>query len=250
MPGGGTLSRTQIAFAAVVAVAFAAVCLVPFVTWRSDFSGTTMAAAPSEFMTEVEPLSGGGSLLRFHRRNRRALMAVTFAEAMGLLRSSDPGFIATLSEALRDSTFPAVFWEHPPFSAATANSQYEFVLNPATQLESTPADPATFAEKLRLDHEVATFPNLRGDAMLVAPVQQAGIEEATYAHLKTFLQHAPANQQRALFAAIGEAMQMHAKRSEEPVWLSTSGLGVAWLHVRLDVRPKYYTHGPYKARVN
>jgi len=30
-------------------------------------------------------------------------------------------------------------------------------------------------------------------------------------------------------------------------WLSTSGLGIAWLHVRLDERPKYYTHAPYRS---
>ena len=28
----------------------------------------------------------------------------------------------------------------------------------------------------------------------------------------------------------------------KPVWLSTSGMGVAWLHFRLDQRPKYYTY--------
>ncbi len=31
-----------------------------------------------------------------------------------------------------------------------------------------------------------------------------------------------------------------------PVWLSTAGAGVSWLHVRLDTRPKYYHHGPYR----
>jgi hypothetical protein len=31
-----------------------------------------------------------------------------------------------------------------------------------------------------------------------------------------------------------------------PVWLSTSGLGIYWLHFRLDTVPKYYTYAPYK----
>lgn len=30
------------------------------------------------------------------------------------------------------------------------------------------------------------------------------------------------------------------------VWFSTSGLGVAWLHFRIDPFPKYYTYRPYK----
>jgi hypothetical protein len=39
---------------------------------------------------------------------------------------------------------------------------------------------------------------------------------------------------------------MHQRVSAKPVWLSTAGGGVAWLHVRLDDRPKYYAHAPYR----
>ena len=31
-----------------------------------------------------------------------------------------------------------------------------------------------------------------------------------------------------------------------PVWLSTAGGGVDWLHMRLDERPKYYRHLPWR----
>ena len=31
-----------------------------------------------------------------------------------------------------------------------------------------------------------------------------------------------------------------------PLWVSTSGAGVYWLHLRLDSFPKYYTHAPYR----
>jgi len=31
-------------------------------------------------------------------------------------------------------------------------------------------------------------------------------------------------------------------------WVSTSGLGVSWLHVRFDTFPKYYNWHEYKAR--
>ncbi|MFO1021395.1 MAG: hypothetical protein U0903_11970 [Planctomycetales bacterium] len=33
----------------------------------------------------------------------------------------------------------------------------------------------------------------------------------------------------------------------KPVWLSTAGAGVPWLHVHLDDQPKYYSHAPYRA---
>lgn len=40
----------------------------------------------------------------------------------------------------------------------------------------------------------------------------------------------------------------HGQRQDDshPVWFSTSGMGVPWLHFRLDHRPKYYTFTPYK----
>jgi hypothetical protein len=42
-------------------------------------------------------------------------------------------------------------------------------------------------------------------------------------------------------------LKKHKKKSSgggaaKPVWFSTSGMGVAWLHFRLDERPKYYTY--------
>jgi hypothetical protein len=55
---------------------------------------------------------------------------------------------------------------------------------------------------------------------------------------------APGAQKHALWRAVGEAMQRRI--SQKPVWLSTAGMGVAWLHVRLDDRPKYYGYMPYR----
>ena len=33
-----------------------------------------------------------------------------------------------------------------------------------------------------------------------------------------------------------------------PLWLSMAGMGVSWLHVRLDLSPKYYGFPDYRAR--
>jgi hypothetical protein len=45
---------------------------------------------------------------------------------------------------------------------------------------------------------------------------------------------------------VGVEVRRALRRTGEPVWLSTNGDGVSWLHVRIDERPKYYTHGPYR----
>lgn len=39
---------------------------------------------------------------------------------------------------------------------------------------------------------------------------------------------------------------MVARLGVRPVWLSTAGMGVSWLHVRLDARPKYYGFAAYR----
>ena len=46
-------------------------------------------------------------------------------------------------------------------------------------------------------------------------------------------------------AALGGIILAGIRLGGKPVWLSTAGLGVGWLHVRLDDRPKYYRHAPY-----
>ena len=79
------------------------------------------------------------------------------------------------------------------------------------------------------------------------PTRVSPLNPARYAHLAAFVREAPETQVRAFGAAVGSAMLARmAEVGDKPIWLSTSGLGVAWLHARLYSRPKYYTHGPYK----
>ncbi len=46
--------------------------------------------------------------------------------------------------------------------------------------------------------------------------------------------------------SISFGQEMEKRVSDKPVWLSTAGGGVPWLHVRLDNRPKYYSYRPYR----
>ncbi|HEU5075095.1 MAG TPA: hypothetical protein VFU02_12985, partial [Polyangiaceae bacterium] len=69
-------------------------------------------------------------------------------------------------------------------------------------------------------------------------------EPSAYTHLAAFLRHAPPEQCEVLLREVGFAARECLRN--EPFWLSTSGLGVAWLHVRIDSRPKYYQYTPYR----
>ena len=86
------------------------------------------------------------------------------------------------------------------------------------------------------------FENLGKDAILVVP-SPLGSEPA-YSHLAAFIRYAPENQRHLLWRIVGQTVQNEI--SARPLWVSTAGGGVDWLHVRLDSRPKYYGYAPYK----
>jgi hypothetical protein len=96
--------------------------------------------------------------------------------------------------------------------------------------------------RLRPGRGVVEFPNLGRDAIMVVPCPIGAASK--YGHLAAFIRQAPESQKHALWEVVGEAMERRLGKS--PVWLSTAGAGVSWLHVRLDDRPKYYGYGPYR----
>jgi len=167
---------------------------------------------------------------------------LTVADILRLWRDDDI-FRGFWVETLRAPPFAAYCWEMPPLRRSNVDRSFEcvFVDNPA--LAATAADPGPFEAHFRAaaGADSVTFDNLGGDARLVAPCPRA--EPAVYSHLAVFAREAPDNQARALWRAVaGGAAE---RLGERPLWLSTAGLGVYWLHVRLDDRPKYYRHRPY-----
>jgi hypothetical protein len=147
-------------------------------------------------------------------------------------------FISLLAEA----PYQAFFWETPPVTSQTLYHPFEFVLIDSPALANVEAEAHYFAEHFKEGTDVVTFPNLGKDALLVVPCPVARL--SAYPHLAAFVRHAPPPQIHALWQAVGNAMEQLLGSS--PLWLSTSGLGVYWLHVRLDARPKYYQYQPYK----
>ena len=146
---------------------------------------------------------------------------------------------------IQESSFDAFFWETPPVTDKTLGRPFEFVLVQSTSLAHLQPDPSPFMQHFSShpSKTVLTFPNLGGDAILVVPAPLA--DQACYTHLAQFLRSAPASQVDAFWSSIGSAMEKRI--SSRPIWLSTAGMGVSWLHLRLDSRPKYYRHAPYTA---
>src|SRR5262245_20213284 len=166
----------------------------------------------------------------------------TFAEVLERWRS-DAGFRSWFNTILADSPFTAFRWETPPVTAATSSRDFEFVLLDSPGLARRP-EPEAFSEHFAdaTSGGVIVFPNLGGDAIMIVPHPIA--PPSTYGHLAAFVREAPEPQRQALWQSVGEAMAQRI--GARPVWLSTAGAGIAWLHVRLDDRPKYYGFEQYR----
>lgn len=177
--------------------------------------------------------------VRFHVATCTRVLC--WAEVLALWTDS-PSFADEFTAALANSQFTCFRWETPALRRQDLDEPFEFVLIDSPDLPENP-DPTPFAEHFRraADRPVIRFDNLGGDAELVVPCPIA--EDCAYVHVARFVREAPADQQRALWHEVGLAMER--RLDERPVWLSTAGSGVAWLHVRLDDSPKYYVHSPY-----
>jgi hypothetical protein len=170
----------------------------------------------------------------------RAGAAPSFADVLHELATSEQ-FRRQWLNWLSALAIDAYVWECPPATASRLSQPFECVFLSSPSLAHMTAEPDVFAQHFRPDRKVVTFGNLGGDAVLVAPCP-AG-DHPDFGHLAQFVRTAAPDHQDALWQAVGDSMS--ARVGVDPVWLSTAGHGVAWLHVRLDSRPKYYRHADY-----
>eukprot|EP00581_Thalassiosira_minuscula_P028154 CAMPEP_0183755264 /NCGR_PEP_ID=MMETSP0739-20130205/4083_1 /TAXON_ID=385413 /ORGANISM="Thalassiosira miniscula, Strain CCMP1093" /LENGTH=286 /DNA_ID=CAMNT_0025992047 /DNA_START=52 /DNA_END=912 /DNA_ORIENTATION=- len=159
-----------------------------------------------------------------------------------------------LSDIIASSPYSALLFETPGSSYFfSSRGQFRFALVDAPTLQSAEDSPDTvsFAEHFRkcpADATVCSFGNLGKDAILVAPTPQSSVSSATYSHLAAFVRGAP-KEQVVDFWRMGaqKYLEKLKKSPNERTWFSTNGMGVSWLHLRLDDAPKYYSYGPFKA---
>jgi hypothetical protein len=150
-------------------------------------------------------------------------------------------FRELIQEEMRAAPFVAFRWETPPLTATTIDQPFECLLHDSPDLD-VPANPTDFQNYFQPDVEVVSFENLGADALLVVPCPIS--RSANYSHIGAFHRGAPHSQQHAFWITAVRAVL--ARLGSQPLWLSTAGGGVDWLHMRLDKRPKYYRHLPWR----
>jgi hypothetical protein len=158
---------------------------------------------------------------------------------------NDRSFRSFFISILVDAPYSAYFWETPPVTSTSFDRQFEFVLVDSPQLADVRADQSAFTNHFASAEpgaSVIEFSNLGGDATLVVPCPCGSLP--AYSQISAFARQAPEDQQDQLWQLVGAALERQL--GTQPVWVSTSGLGIYWLHVRLDSTPKYYTYDPYR----
>lgn len=193
--------------------------------------------------TEVEQLDEDRVL---QIRLLRDAEPLSFSEVMTRWQD-DPEFRRFFISVLADAPFSAYFWETPPVTRTTITQKFEFVLVDSKSLEGVHTDQQAFSNHFastKPGTSVIEFSNLGGDATLVVPCPVGPLP--AYSQISTFSRQAPDDQQHQLWSMVGAALER--RLGAQAIWLSTSGLGIYWLHIRLDSSPKYYTHEPYRSR--
>lgn len=162
-------------------------------------------------------------------------------------------FSDMLTNALINVDMMGYVWECPSVSESSkASTPFEFVVIPALTLARRTPNPKDFIAHMPTRNSVVSFPNLSGDAVLVVPTLPLLHDYTHMGHLASFLRHASRATSRLLWRVVAETLQKRLQKAGRAtkVWLSTSGLSVPWLHIRLDAKPKYYQYTPYKDATN
>lgn len=152
-------------------------------------------------------------------------------------------------QSFSDMDMTPYFFETPPVTLETLNSTvFEFVLVAAREFNQALPSPGNFQKYLKKCTDgVVSFSNLGKDAILIVPCQLAHESPNPYTHLANFIRLGNERQIKLFWQEVARQMQKRLRvKQGKKVWISTCGLGVFWLHVRLDTSPKYYSYTAYR----
>jgi hypothetical protein len=155
------------------------------------------------------------------------------------LLSEVPQFAEGLREVFKAIPFKAYYLEFKPLRLEGKATSVEWVIINAPGLYEQKPDSSAFDSYIHAN-EVVSFTNLAKDSILVIP-PKTGVD---FANMARFIEQGSQEQFTALWSRVYQKIK--AWGGEDALWISTHGHGVPWLHVRLDLKPKYYQHVPFK----
>jgi len=172
---------------------------------------------------------------------------LTSIEFINFLKEFGEEFRSFLTNANRELG-SAYLWECHPISQSTINQPFEFVIIKSGELNNITQNYASFWEHIKKsisdgNNDVCSFLSLGRDANLVVPIPREGKD---YKNLAEFVSNSSIRQWKTFWKEVGNKLLAELEKNDDPKWLSTHGLGVPYLHVRIDTRPKYYSFQEYR----
>ncbi|KAF0483248.1 toll/interleukin-1 receptor domain-containing protein [Gigaspora margarita] len=170
---------------------------------------------------------------------------LSYAEFIELLRLGDENFLDTFKKALNEATNKlfAYVWECPPIHKEMTNKPFEFVVTKSMALRHIKQDYSSFKEQIieSNNKDVCSFLSLGKDATLIVPIPCHNLD---YKNISNFTKNASKEQQIKFWQEVADKL-VECLEFGTSKWLSTSGLGVHYLHIRIDSKPKYYVWKEY-----
>lgn len=165
------------------------------------------------------------------RMQHRDGSAVIWEEVLKIWESQPQVFV----KMFRQVEFKEFFWKCKPFKSLREEYVHEIIRASGFR----PADPTAFSGHFsRSEESVVVFSNTGQDAIILSPRPPRGRATLrSYASIASFMRDGPKTKQNQLFKALASTIR---KTRNRKLWVNTNGLGVPWLHVRVDFTSKYY----------
>ena len=128
------------------------------------------------------------------------------------------------------------FWETKPIT--NLNDDYKEIFIENSILSKLKQNYSSFEEHIKKSKNkyVTSFYNLSKTSLLIIPIPKINKNFAT---LKDFTDNASITQKKEFWKYVSKKIKEFSSKNDK-IYVSTHGLGVSYLHIRLDTIPKYY----------
>lgn len=161
---------------------------------------------------------------------------MTLKKWKSVLDSMRKGTIMITKDAIKNKTAPFM-WRTSAINQKE-NTVFEQSFTSSKKLPFK-QDYTSFNEhisKASKHVNVISFPNLSGDTILIVPVPK---KNKNFATVMDFARNADEKQQADFWKCVAKEARKSLKHHNK-IWISTHGMGVPYLHVRICNKPKYY----------
>lgn len=170
---------------------------------------------------------------------RNASDLPTWKDLLTDLRNrNDTPLVQKFVAVLKNCPFTSYYFEAP--NLKSINIPLEFVLVESDTLHTKKANWGPYRDYMSLGKHATSFDNKDGEFRLIIPTKKGD-----YGHVADFMKSATDKEIQEVLHLT--AKEIHdASKSRKPLYLSTHGDGVSWLHFRVGRTPKYYNYHKYE----